>query len=371
MLTVTELDTPRTWSLYFLELIFYLLAARSFSSAHGARQMASTIVSSDEKNRRLAGKDFGVISTGISAPNISLLSGTPLNCPALVFEGVDGVEGGEEEDGGEGGVRRGGDPITLFYLHGGAFILPPSALQFNFVAMLIRRLEKMTSRRVRGILPLYPLALMRKEGVGPKETIDVIEDVLRIACDYSVSGPIVILGDSAGGGLALALAQRLARTMNRISQRVVSLNLFSPWCDVSLSLRKEMQTQEMTCCMLRIEGLAECGKLYCGGDHFRNRDSPLLTELQLLPLTDPEASPLFGSLEGLPSTSLFVGTYELLLPEGRALRDRMAASNCRIRYIEGKGMPHVWPLLPLQDAVPAVELLLQGIIDDVKRGVMS
>lgn len=366
MLTVMELDTPRTWSLYLLELIFYLLAARSFSTARGARQMASTIVSRDERNRRISGEDFGVIPTGISA-NISLLPGTPLNCPALVFEGVDGVIGGVE--GAKGGAREGarGDTITLFYLHGGAFILPPSALQFNFVAMLIRRLEKMTSRRVLGILPLYPLALMRKDGIRPKETIDVIEDVFRIASDYSVSGPIVILGDSAGGGLALALAQRVARTMNRISQRIVSLNLFSPWCDVSLSLRKEMQNQEKTCCMLRIEGLAECGKLYCGGDFIINNSLPL-TDPQLLPLTDPEASPLFGNLEGLPSTSLFVGTYELLLPEGRALRDKMAASNGRLRYIEGKGMPHVWPLLPVQDAVPAVELLLQGIIDDVKKG---
>jgi len=352
MLTVTELDIPRTWSLYFLELIFYLLAARSFSTASGARQMASNIVANEERTRRISGDYVGEIPKGISA-NISLLSGAPSNCPALVFEGVDECVGG--------GGGRGEADLTLFYLHGGAYILPPSALQFNFVAMLIKRLEKMTSRRVRGVLPLYPLAQLRKGGINPRETINAVEDVLRIACESSSGsglGPIVILGDSAGGGLALALAQRLVQTNNQLSQRMVSLNLFSPWCDVSLSLRNEMQVQEKTCCMLRIEGLAECGKLYCGRD-FGDES---------LSLTDPEASPLFGSFEGLPSTSLFVGTYELLLPEGRALRDKMAASNCKIRYVEGKGMPHVWPLLPLQEAEPAVELLLQGIIDNLKKG---
>ena len=58
---------------------------------------------------------------------------------------------------------------------------------------------------------------------------------------------------------------------------------------------------------------------------------------------DAAASPLFGEMRGLPPVTLAVGTRELLLPEGRALRAALAAAGVRVTYIE-EGLPHVWPL---------------------------
>jgi epsilon-lactone hydrolase len=350
----------RTWSLFLFEYLFYFIAARSFLTKNGPKEMAKQFIPKKEQEERLTGDYICSKPSGIKAKITHLVEASP-DCSTLVFESL------------KTDIQNDALTITLFYLHGGAFILPPSSLQYNFVTLLLQRLET-SNRRVKIIFPFYPLALHRKIGFLPQDTINIIEKTLITACcstssssAISSSGPIVILGDSAGGGLALALAQRLLKNKNNLlSQRLVSLCLFSPWCDVSLSLRSEMLIQEKTCCMLRIEGLEECGKLYCGKD-FISTSTTTNTSTSQCDLQDPEASPLFGSCEGLPSTNLFVGTYELLLPEGRALRDKLLRANVKLRYCEGYGMPHVWPLLPLKDSEQAVDLLIHGIVEDLDR----
>ena len=113
---------------------------------------------------------------------------------------------------------------------------------------------------------------------------------------------------------------------------MAALALLSPWADVSLSLAAEMRPLEARCCMLRVEGLAAAGRLYCneGGEGGCG-------------VRDPEASPLFGEMRGLPPTTLTVGTRELLLPEGRALHGALVGAGVRVTYIE-EPLPHVWPL---------------------------
>ena len=91
-LIVTELSEPRTWLLYLLEIIFYFFAARSFSTRHGARKMATSIIPEIERIQRRNGEYLGTIPKGIDA-KVSLLEGTPRNCPALVFENDEDGDG--------------------------------------------------------------------------------------------------------------------------------------------------------------------------------------------------------------------------------------------------------------------------------------
>lgn len=132
------------------------------------------------------------------------------------------------------------------------------------------------------------------------------------------------MGDSAGGGLALALAQRLVARGGRVPDALV---LFSPWVDVALEDDVEqMRALEKTDAILKLAGLRACGRLFAGAAAAGGG------------ARDPRASPLFGDCadERLPKTVVFAATGELLLPQLRRLRDRMPAA----RYVEAAGVPH-------------------------------
>jgi len=309
--TPAPAPAPRSWSLWLLECAFSLVAARSFAGGEaGVRWLARVTPPAPPSAPRGA----------------EPLAGAPPLCPAHVFEAGGGGSGG-------GGGDSDAATVSVLYLPGGAYALPASSLHPAMCARLAAALAAATGARARVALAHYPLSLSRPAGVGPSATLDAAEAALRALAATARGGRLVIAGDSAGGGLALALAQRVAAGGDvALARRVAALALLSPWCDVSLSLAAEMRPLEARCCMLRVEGLVAAGRLYCnaggeGGCGAR----------------DAAASPLFGEMRGLPPVTLTVGTRELLLPEGRALRAALAAAGVRVSYIE-ESLPHVWPL---------------------------
>jgi acetyl esterase/lipase len=300
----TPAPAPRSWSLWLLECAFSLVAARSFAGGEaGVRWLARVTPPAPPSAPRGA----------------EPLAGAPPLFPTHVFEA--------------GASASDAAAVSVLYLPGGAYALPASSLHPAMCARLAAALAAATGARARVALAHYPLSLSRPSGVGPSATLDAAEAALRALAATARGGRLVIAGDSAGGGLALALAQRVAAGGDvALARRVAALALLSPWCDVSLSLAAEMRPLEARCCMLRVEGLAAAGRLYCnaggeGGCGAR----------------DAAASPLFGEMRGLPPVTLTVGTRELLLPEGRALRAALAAAGVRVSYIE-ESLPHVWPL---------------------------
>jgi acetyl esterase/lipase len=65
---------------------------------------------------------------------------------------------------------------------------------------------------------------------------------------------------------------------------------------------------------------------------------------------DPEASPLFADLAGLPPTLLMCGTRDLLQPQVRELALRAEQAAVAVTYVEEPGLMHVYPLLPVPEA---------------------
>jgi epsilon-lactone hydrolase len=101
-------------------------------------------------------------------------------------------------------------------------------------------------------------------------------------------GGVSIMGDSAGGGLALAVAQQFGRSASTALRRLI---LIAPWLDITLD-EAAWDADVPRDAMLDRPGLREAGRLYRGE----------LSE------TDPRVSPLNGDLSQLPPISLFTGT---------------------------------------------------------------
>jgi acetyl esterase/lipase len=137
---------------------------------------------------------------------------------------------------------------------------------------------------------------------------------------------IVLAGDSAGGGLTLALLTALReREPNSLPSCAVA---FSPWTDLE-GTGESLKKNDGRCAMFRTENIAEFAAAYLGDASPR----------------DPRASPLFANLSGLPPVLLHVSSTELLLDDSRRMHDKIQAAggDCTIRVFDG--VPHGWQLL--------------------------
>lgn len=220
---------------------------------------------------------------------------------------------------------------TVFYVHGGSYLYPAASVQWRFIA----RVAVEAGARV--VVPDYPLA----PGSTAATTVDRVASVLG---DLPQRDRVVVLGDSAGGGLALAITQEIRDWGAHLPARLV---LLAPWLDVSTSDPAQLTMQDGDV-MLTVEGLQAAGKLYAGD----------------LPVTDPRVSPLHGDLHDLPPISVFVGTSDLLVHDARALARRAAEIGADVDVVEAAGMQHVYPVLPF---LPEARAARRQIVELIRQ----
>jgi acetyl esterase/lipase len=144
------------------------------------------------------------------------------------------------------------------------------------------------------------------------------------------AGNVVVMGDSAGGGMALALAQVLRAEGLPQPERLI---LLSPWLDVSMSnpALPELDKRDP---ILDIQGLKTAGEMYAGD----------------LSVRDPRVSPMFGDCSHLAPMSLFIGTRDIFLADCRDFRTKLTAEGIRLDYHEAPEMLHDWMIMPTPEA---------------------
>ncbi|MER7394729.1 alpha/beta hydrolase fold domain-containing protein [Streptomyces sp. NPDC000151] len=225
----------------------------------------------------------------------------------------------------DGAVRR-----QVLYLHGGAYIEEIGDNHWNLVEELV------TSGAARVVVPVYPLA--------PRGTASAVVPELTVLAGRLTgegTAPTVFMGDSAGGGMAVTLAQRLRDTGGTPPDQLV---LISPWLDLVLDNPGIAGLQPHDP-MLATEALRYCGALWAG-------------ELEL---ADPWVSPLNGDLAGLPRTTVFAGTRDILTADARRFRDLAAREGVDVDFAEGVGQIHVYPLWPTAEGHQARRHLLASL----------
>lgn len=221
--------------------------------------------------------------------------------------------------------KRGTVKRQIFYLHGGAFVKGLYQQHWRFTAYLSDRLQAEVA------VPDYPLA----PNHHAIETHHAVFDAYAMLSSRINGNPLILMGDSAGGGLALALTERLEK--NSLPPPLL-LVLLSPWLDLTLD-SPEIDSLDRDDPVLDREILKKAGRLYAGK----------------LSLTDPLVSPLYGDLANLPPTALFVGTSDILLADSRRLVRKAAQAGSPIDLYEITGLVHPGVLLPLPERSWIVE----------------
>ncbi len=208
---------------------------------------------------------------------------------------------------------------TLLYLHGGGYVEHSDRVHWRYVSNLARRFD------LRVVLPTYPLAPDHSWRDSHKAMLELFEQLA-----IESPGGVVLAGDSAGGGYALALAEQISA---RPGPQPTHLVLISPWVDLSGETpgTEEARGRDP---WLRFTRLKLYGQWWAGGDD----------------VDRPEVSPLNGDLSRLPKGVMWCGTRDLLQPQCRLLAERAASQGWDLRYVEEPGLIHVYPILPVPEA---------------------
>ncbi|MCB0639689.1 MAG: alpha/beta hydrolase [Lewinella sp.] len=201
----------------------------------------------------------------------------------------------------------------VLYLHGGGYVLGGIRSHAKLAAWLGK------SVRAKVWLPEYRLA--------PEEAYPgALQDALLVYATLLAEGQdpqqLILAGDSAGGGLALATATAIRETGLPLPGGIV---LFSPWTDLSLS-SASVKTHATRDAMLKHDWLRWCAKVYRGTAE----------------VTDPGCSPLFARLEELPPMLIHVGSEEVLLDDTLRLAEYARAAGVSVEQSCFEGVGHVF-----------------------------
>jgi acetyl esterase/lipase len=218
--------------------------------------------------------------------------------------------------------RHGRAGRQVVFFHGGGFVNEITPYHWLFLARLVR------AAGCTAIVPIYELVPRVNAG-------EAVASALAVVRELAAERP-VLMGDSAGANLALAVAQAARDEGLPSSGEVV---LLAPWADVTMD-NPEIAAFAPRDPMLGADALAEAGRLYAGdGDPAR-----------------PPASPLHGDLSNLGRLTILTGTRDILNPDARRLRDLAgAAPGTTVDWVEEPDMLHDWMVLPIPEAGTAVD----------------
>lgn len=214
------------------------------------------------------------------------------------------------------------DPSTVsgkyvLAIHGGGYAAEPNVAYWWSYTEMVR------STGATLIVPIYPLTPDGTAGT----VVPMIAELISSTIAWFGSSNVSVIGDSAGGGLALAAVELLVRQCKPVPASMV---LESPWLDVTMA---NPAIASITDPILTLAETKADGVLWAGN----------------LDPTDPLVSPLYGSLDGLPPTYVYAGSDELLAPDILVLQEKAVAAGAPMSFTLRVGEVHDWALLPFLD----------------------
>lgn len=202
--------------------------------------------------------------------------------------------------------------LNILYFHGGSYVAEASENHWKFIEKTVEN----TGATL--IMPDYPLT----PKYNYKDVFEMVEPLYNEITKNVDTSNLVVVGDSAGGGLALGLEQKLVEEGIELPQKTI---LISPWLDVRMNNENINEIQKIDK-ELDKEKLILAGIAYAGED---GMESYLV-------------NPIEGNLIGLKNIVIMIGTEDILNPDVKIFEQKARKAKSYITVKEYQGAPHIW-----------------------------
>lgn len=204
--------------------------------------------------------------------------------------------------------------MIILYLHGGSYMGAMTNEHWDLYKDLINDLGCTI------VAPDYPLT--------PKYTYKDVENMMypfyEKLVDKIDTENFIFMGDSAGGGLALAITEKAGENNLKLPKRLI---LISPWLDVRLENPEIDEVQKRDPVLFK-PTLKLAGEIYAGNDGINN----------------VFVNPIDGYIDNLPEITIFTGTNDILNPDVHKFEERLNNYGINIDIRETQGAVHIWIL---------------------------
>lgn len=201
----------------------------------------------------------------------------------------------------------------ILYFHGGSYMAEASKAHWDFIEKLIKDLG------VTVILPDYPLS----PKYTYKDVFSMVIPLYKEIIEKVDANDLIVMGDSAGGGLSLAMEEKLNEEGNiKMPSKTI---LISPWLDVRLENPKIEEYQKNDT-VLNKETLKLAGLAYSTPEGINNY----------------LVNPIDGNLSKLENVTIFIGTFDILNPDVHLLQEKAKEQGVEIEVKEYQQAKHIW-----------------------------
>lgn len=223
--------------------------------------------------------------------------------------------------------------LTMVFYHGGGFIMEIAEPHWNFCFELVRAL------RCRIIVAIYPLAPVHTY----EDAYIACYDAFSYASSLSDDSKLILIGDSAGAHLAIAMAQIALNKGVRQPNLVIAI---SPWIDIADEVEGKDGIDPIDP-MLAMSGLSKIAGIW----------APYLRDARVFP-----PCILHGPLEGLAPMMIFSGTREVFHPEAKVFAEKAKQAGVDVELVIGEGLWHCWAsMIEIDEGQRAIELMVERI----------
>jgi len=206
---------------------------------------------------------------------------------------------------------------TILYIHGGGFIGGTPRTYINVSAQLAKKL------RAEVYIIKYPLS---PEKPFPAAVNHCLYSYQYLLDQNKDPKKIIIMGDSAGGGLTLSTLLKIRDNALPSPRNAVC---FSPFAN----------------CLIKPEDMASKAKK----DPMISENIVNVCVRNYLPNIEdrshPYASPALGDFSGIPPIQIFVSTEEVLYQNAVDVWKKATSDGCHVDLVQEKGVLHVWPVM--------------------------
>lgn len=217
---------------------------------------------------------------------------------------------------------------VLLYLHGGGYAVGSARTHRALVGAIAK------AAGFCALVPEYRLAPEHPFPAGLDDAVMVYEWLLETGHE---ARDIVVAGDSAGGGLALALMMELR---SKGLPQPAAATLLAPWVDLGVSLPSVARLIDVNP-TLYLREMKIWARNYAGD----------------FPIEHPQISPMYADLRGLPPMLIQVSDMDALIDENTRLAENAKSAGVDVEVQMWKGMIHVWQIFwrELAEAQQAVD----------------